>query len=81
MELALRFGGGLMRDRLDLSAAISMTGPGGTGGGFQRVEAGYDVSDNAKIILGAVNYDSGSKAQFATIGDKDRVYAKFEYRF
>ena len=34
-----------------------------------------------KLILGAVNYVSGNKALFQTIGDNDRIFAKYELRF
>jgi len=55
-----------------------MLGTHGENGGFQRLEANYELSDQARVKIGGVNYVSGNKAFFQTIGDNDRVYAKFE---
>lgn len=80
-EAALQIRSSVMNDKLDLSAAISMHGLRGENGGFQRLEASYDLTDQAKLKLGAVNYVSGNKVFFQNLGDNDRLYAKFEYRF
>lgn len=80
-EIALRAATSLMNDRLDLSAVVSVQGVHGENGGFQRLEASYDISDQAKVKFGGVNYVSGNKVFFQNIGDNDRVYAKFEFRF
>lgn len=81
LEAALQIRSSVMNDRLDLSAAISMHGLRGENGGFQRLESSYDLTDQAKLKLGAVNYVSGNKIFFQNLGDNDRLYAKFDYRF
>ena len=80
-ELAFRVATSLMNDKLQLSSVVSILGVHGEGGGFQRFEANYEVSDRSKAIVGAVNYVSGDKLFFSDIDDNDRLYVKYEYRF
>jgi hypothetical protein len=78
VELALRIGTSLMNDKLRLNGVVSALGLHGEIGGFRRIDASYELSDQSKLKFGIVDYVSGAGAFFKKIGNRDRIYLKFE---
>jgi hypothetical protein len=81
LELAFRVGTSLMNDKLRLSGVASVLGAHGENGGFRRVDAVYEINDQSELKLGVVDYVSGDKTFFTSIGDKDRIFLKYERQF
>ncbi|MFH1490956.1 MAG: hypothetical protein ABII06_18785 [Pseudomonadota bacterium] len=53
----------------------------GEDGAFQRISAGYDLTDAFNVTIGIVTYQSGDRAELSRIGDKDRIFLELKYSF
>ena len=81
VQSALRLTRTFFNETLELSFLASTYGWFGDRGGFQRLQAEYDWTDDLIVTLGVVNFTEGDYYFFRNIGDKDRVYLTFTYHF
>ncbi len=80
-EWVVRFSRMLFNQTLTLSLVAITSEIDGSGGGMQRLEARYDISDRLEMVGGVVFYSSGDAPGFEDIGDNDRLFLDLAYRF
>ena len=80
-EWVVRFSRMLLNQTLTLSLVAITYEFDGSGGGLQRLEARYDLSDRLEMVGGVVFYSSGNVPGFEDIGDNDRLFLDMAYRF
>lgn len=81
IQSAVRITRTFLNDTLEVSLLASTLGWDGGEGGFQRLQAKYDWTDNLIVTLGLINYMEGDHYFWQQIGDKDRIFLNFEYHF
>ena len=81
LQTAFRITRTFLNDTLEVSLLASTYAWDGGDGGFQRLQAKYDWTDNLIMTLGLVNYTEGDRYFWRSIGDKDRIFLNFEYHF
>jgi hypothetical protein len=81
LQSVLRISRTFINETLELEALLSFFGIDGKDGKFQRFSAAYDINDAFTAIGGMLLYQSGDLAQFASIGDNDRLFLEFKYGF
>lgn len=79
-QLALRYTGKFLREKLELGFLSSLWGPG-DGGGFYRAWAEYELSAGLLLSGGMVVYQSGDNPMFKRIARNDRLFAELEYYY
>lgn len=80
-QSALRLSRDFLNETLQLNYLLLLFDPNGSGGGYQRFWAEYDLNDSLKLTAGIVSYISGDTSPFHTIGDNDRIFAELRYSF
>jgi len=70
-----------MHERLELTFLATTLGLTGDGGGIQRLQAAYELTDDLILTAGLVNYMEGDRIFFQNIGDRDRVFIELKYHF
>ena len=78
---ALRLTRKFMHERLELTFLATTQGLVGDGGGIQRLQAAYELTDNLTLTGGLVSYMEGDRIFFQDIGDRDRVFLELKYHF
>lgn len=68
-------------DTLTLTCLASVFGPADADGAFERLSLEYDLSDRVEILAGIVLYQSGDRPSMQNIGDNDRLFLEWTYRF
>ncbi len=81
VQYALRYTREFLNDTLRFTMLISAYGSSFDGGGFERFELGYDITDNLSITGALIFYESGDHYPLRTMGDNDRFLLELEYRF
>ncbi len=80
-QYVFRFVREFMHDTLRFTLLISSYGLSFDGGGFERFELEYDLSDDLSLRGTVIFYESGNYYQLNDIGDNDRFLIELEYRF
>lgn len=80
-EWVFRFSRYFMHQTLMLNLVAIISEMDGSGGGMQRLEARYDLSDRVDLLGGIVFYQSGDAPGFETIAHNDRLFLQADYRF
>ncbi len=81
VQYVLRYTREFLNDTLRFTMLISAYGSSLDGGGFERFELDYDITDNLSITGALIFYESGDHYPLRTIGDNDRFLLELEYRF
>ncbi len=80
-QYVLRASRTFINETLEPEVVVSFFGIDGKDGKFQRFSAAYDINDALNVIGGMLLYQTGDLAQFASIGDNDRLFLEFKYSF
>lgn len=81
VQYVLRYTREFLHDTLRFTLLISAYGSSLDGGGFERFELEYDITDNLSITGALIFYESGDYYPLRSIGDNDRFLLELEYRF
>ncbi len=80
-QIALRYRGDFLHQRLNLQLAWLLFGTQHSDGGFQRLVAEYELDDGWLMRAGYINYDSGQTPQLTQIGRLDRLFVESQWSF
>ena len=80
-QLTARYTGKFFRELITITALVSYFGWDLSGGGFERLQASYELSNQLKIVGGVMLYEEGDKAYLSSIGANDRVFCNLTYSF
>ena len=81
VQLTVRYTGKFFRELMTVTALVSYFGWDLDGGGFERLQASYELSGQLKIIGGVMLYEEGDKSFLSAIGDNDRIFCDLIYSF
>ena len=81
IQLTARYTGKFFRELITITALVSYYGWDLSGGGFERLQASYELSNQLKIVGGVMLYEEGDKAYLSSIGANDRVFCNLTYSF
>lgn len=80
-QYAFRANKTYLHDTLSLTWLASLFAADGSGGGFQRFWAEYDVTDAFQVTGGLVDYVAGDMVPLGLYNENDRLFAEALYRF
>lgn len=80
-QAVVRYTRDFWNDTLTLTCLASVFGPSNADGAFERLSLEYDLSDRVEILAGIVLYQSGDRPSMQNIGDNDRLFLEWTYRF
>jgi len=80
-QYALRLTRDFRHETLHLHYLLSLFDIDGSDGGHQRFWVEYDLSDSVEVSAGIIDYISGDRPPFKTIGDNDRTFVEMRYCF
>lgn len=80
-QIALRYTGSFMREKLKLVALASFLGLNSDSGAFYRASMEYELKDAFTIMLGGIIYQSGDSFLINQIADNDRIFFDIRYSF
>lgn len=78
---ALRITRDFDHDRLTLTFLALTYGVLGQGGGLQRLQAEYELTDAVTLTAGVTLYFEGDRAFYGTWEDNDRIFFRIKYSF
>jgi len=80
-QIAFRYTGTFMREKLQLVALASILGTNSDSGAFYRASMEYEIMDAFSVMLGGIVYQSGDSFLINQIADNDRVFFDIRYSF
>jgi len=80
-QSALRVSRDFCNETLHLNYLLLLFDGDGSGGGYQRFWIDHDLTDSIKVTAGIVDYISGYKSPFHTLGNNDRIFTELRYSF
>lgn len=80
-QLALRYTGNFLHDRLEVTLLASLYGWTGDDGAFYRGAVKYDLRDALAVSAGLVVYRAGDDLVFQKIARNDRAFVELRYDF
>lgn len=80
-QVALRYTGNFMREKLQIVGLVSMFGTDFDSGSFYRASAEYEIMDAMSIMLGGIVYHSGDNFLINRIARNDRLFTDLRYSF
>jgi hypothetical protein len=80
-QIALRYTGNFLREKLQLIFLASLFGIDDDAGGFYRVSADYELAQATSINGGIVAYQAGASEMLKAVAQNDRVFVELRYDF